>query len=226
MCFCFDALNPKCYSGSGVTFYDLISGASATAVVSGATLSIVNSHLRFVPGANTRNCYIPFTNGSVTVPTGSTGTWSWASYFEDQGNIDHPNIGKEAGSAWDGVNGFVFGTGYGTDGGRWGIGGTAYLPYANGGSAYATGVWQFWTVTFNGYATNGLKTYLNGTLNQQTTPSTYIIGSNSSNLHIGATNSRGGNWGGYMDLVQMWDRELTEQEVRENFLIFKGRFGL
>lgn len=226
MCFCFDALNPRCYSRTGTTFRDLVSGATATAVVSGATLGIVNNHLRFVPGANTRNCYIPFLSSSVRVPTGGTGSWSWASYFEDQGDIDHVNIGKETGGSWDGVNGFVFGTGYGTDGPRIGIGGTTYNTWLNGGSSYATNVWQFWTVTYYAGQTNGFKIYLNGALNYQTNSSNVNIGSNSNTLNIGATNNRGGNWGGYMDLVQIWERELSAAEVFQNFQIFRGRFGL
>lgn len=227
MCFCFDALNPKCYSGSGTSFKELISQTQTTAVVtSPATLSIENTHLRFVPGATTRTAYIPFNSSSVTVPTGWTGSWSWFQYFEDQGSIDHPNIGKETGSGWDGINGFVFGTGWGTDGPRWGIGGTAYTVYSASPTDYVNNIWQCWTVTYNGGTTNGLKTYLNGTLLDQRTPSNVAIGSNSNNLFIGATNSRGGNWGGYMDLVQMWQRELSASEVMSNFNIFRGRFGL
>lgn len=227
MCFCFDALNPKCYSGSGTTFKDLISQTNGTATVtSPATLGIVNSHLRFVPGATTRTAYVTFPNSSITVPTGWTGTWSWAQYFQDQGGIDHPNIGKEAGSIWDGINGFVFGTGWGLDGPRWGIGGTAYTVYTSSPIDYVENAWQIWTVTYNGGVANGLKTYTNGVLNYQQTPTATAIGSNANDLLIGATNSRGGNWGGYMDIVQMWDRELTAAEVAQNFNAIRGRFGL
>ena len=227
MCFCFDALNAKCYSGTGTTFRDLISGTSTTAVVtSPATLGIVNNHLRFVPGAATRRSYIPFPSANIRVPTGLTGTWSWASYFEDQGSVDHPNLGKETGDGWNGIGGFVFGTGWGLDGPRWGIGGTAYTVYTSSPIDYVNTTWQIWTVTYNGNATNGLKTYTNGVLNYQQTPTATTIGSNSNDLIIGATNVRGGNWGGYMDIVQMWDRELDASEVLQNFNTIKGRFGL
>lgn len=227
MCFCFDGMNPKCYSGSGSTFSELKTGTQATAVVtSPATLGIVNNHLRFVPGATTRTAYIPFDTNTITVPTGWVGTWSWFQFFEDQGNIDHLNFGKETGSGWDGVGGFVFGTGWGTDGPRWGIGGTAYTVYTSTSTDYVANIWQCWTVTYNGGATNGLKTYLNGVLADQRTPTNVPIGSNSNNLFIGTTNNRGGNWGGYLDLVQMWDRELSAGEVLTNFNVYRGRFGL
>lgn len=226
MCFCFDGLNTKCYQGSNI-FKDLISRTEATAVItSPATLNIQNNHLRFVPGQTTRTSYIPFNSTTITVPTGWTGSWSWFQYFEDQGSIDHPNFGKETGSGWDGINGFVFGTGWGTDGPRWGIGGTAYTVYSQTTTDYVANTWQCWTVTYNGGATNGLKTYLNGSLADQRTPTNVPIGSNSNNLFIGATNSRGGNWGGYMDVIQMWTRELSSEEVFNNFNIYRGRFGI
>lgn len=231
MCFCFDGLNPRCYSGSGTTFKELVSQATATASVSSpGTLGIVNNHLRFTnPTPGTRVAYIPFASADITVPTGQQGSWSWFQYFEDQGNVDHPNIGKETTGTWSGTNGFVFGTGWGTDGPRWGIGGTQYTLYTSTPTDYVPNIWQCWTVTYNGGSgnnANGLKTYLNGELLNQTTAVAATIGSNSNDLHVGATNSRSGNWGGYMDIVQMWDRELTAEEVYYNFTAFRGRFGL
>lgn len=230
----FDALNPKCYSGSGTSFTELVSGYTTTAVQNG-NLNIVGNHLRFTPGAATRTNYIPFPvdlfnpNNGVRVPTGSSATWSWFQYFEDQGSIDHPNIGWETGSGWDGADGFVFGTGWGTDGPRWGIGGTAYNYTSMASSArYATNVWQNYTVTFDGNLTNGVKTYLNGVLvNEQTAGTNKVIsGVNTNNLHIGSTNSRGGNWGGYMDIVLMWNETLDASDVYKVYNCYKNRFGL
>ena len=234
MCFCFDALNPKCYSGTGTTFKELITGTTATAVVStslGLDSSLGRPHLKFTPGATTRTAYIPFPvnlydGTGVVVPHGSTASWSWWQYFIDQGSIDHPNFGWETSSSWNGVDGFVFGTGFGLDGPRWGVAGTQYTVYTTATPDYQAGVWQNWTVTFNGNESNGLKTYLNGSLIDQRTPTTKVIEAedNSNNLHIGATNARGGNWGGYMDIIQMWNRPLSSDEVIRLYDIYKGRF--
>lgn len=228
--FYFDAVNTKCYSGSGTTFTDLVSGSSTTAIVTApATLGMVGGRLRFVPGETTRTAYIPFTSSSVIVPTGQQGTWMWFQYWEDQGNIDHVNIGKETGTNWDGINGFVFGTGWGTDGPRWGIGGTIYSVYIDTATDYVPNVWQCWAVTYNGGSgnnANGLRTYLNSTLIDSRTAVSATIGSNSNTLNIGATNNRGGNWGGYMDNVLMWNRELSATEILQNFNALKGRYGI
>lgn len=228
LCFYFDALNKKSYSGSGTSFTDLISRTSSTAVVT-SSLSIQNGSLRFVPGSTTRTAYIPFSNSSITVPTGQTGSWMWFQKWEDQGNIDHPNFGKETSGTWSGGNGFVFGTGWGTDGPRWGIGGTAYNVYENTTTDYVQNIWQCWAVTYNGGSgnnTNGLKTYLNGNLIDSRTAVAAAIGSNTNDLLIGATNVRGGNWGGYMDNVIMWTSELTANTVRQNFEALRGRYGI
>lgn len=227
MCFCFDGLNKKCYSGSGLVFKDLISGASATAVVGGSqSIGIVDGHLRFSSLAVNRAAYIPFASANINVPNGWHGSWSWFQYYQDSGEIDHPNFGKETGAGWDGVGGFVFGNGWSVDGPRWGIGGVAYGVYTATPTDYVANIWQCWTVTYNGAATNGLKTYLNGVLIDQRTPAAVPIGVSTAPLFIGATNNRGGNWNGNMDLVQMWRRELSAKEVRDNFNVYRGRFGL
>lgn len=225
MVFCFDALNPKCYSGTGTSFTDLITGTSATSV---ATTSLAMSsalgspHLRFTPGATTRTAYIPFNSSTLNLPRGSTLSLSIWSYFEDQGSIDHPMIGWETGSSWDGLNGFVVGTGWGTDGTRFAVAG-----YNPGYGGMENSKWIHWTITFSGYETNGLKLYKNAAVTIQGTPTTPTIGATNTNtLNIGATNSRGGNWGGYLDIVQIWDRTLSQTEVGTLYATQKVRFGL
>jgi len=229
--FAWDGMNRKCWDGTSSTHYDLIGGGSGTK--QGAnSLSIENSHISF-SGAGTRVCYIEFTNTNITVPTGNTGTWFWAHYFSDSGDFDHPNFGKETTNVWAGTDGFVFGTGYGTDGPRWGIGGTAYTVYSTTDTLtgdYRVNVWQMYCVTYNRNTTGGLKTYLLDSqgfrlVDSRTTPDS-AIGSNTNSLHIGATNSRGGNWNGYMDFLYMYNSELTSNEVLQNFNALRSRFNV
>ena len=226
MGFCFDALNPKCYSGSGTTFTDIVSGVSATAVVTTSLAldsTLGRPHLKFTPGATTRTACIPFPSANLTLPKATVGTWSFWSYFQDQGNIDHPNMGWETTGSWTGTNGWVFGTGWGTDGSRFGDNNNSF--YVSGG--YQNSVWQHWVITYQTNTTNGMKAYRNGSLYHQINTDTSMISpSNTNTFNIGATNSRGGNWGGYMDIVQIWDRVLTANEVGYLYDIQRGRFGL
>jgi len=234
--FAWNGVDPKCWDGSSDTHYDRVSGNTGTRTGSNSITKSAGTtatrHIKF-NGGGTRISYISFPSANITVPTGDEGTWIFANYFEDSGNIDHPNFGKETSNGWNGVNGFVFGTGYGTDGPRWGIGGTAYTVYGTtGGSTgdYRTNVWQVYAVTYTRNTVNGLKTYLldsNGQrLVDERTTSDAAIGSNSNALHIGSTNNRGGNWNGYMDFVYMWNRALTQEEVYQCYNAFKVRFDL
>lgn len=244
LCFSFDALNTHCYPGTGTTFTEMISGQTGTVQTAssgtvGLDSTLGSSHLKFTnPTPTTRVGYISFpvsitsNSGGVYVPQGSNATWNWWHYFQDAGNVDHPNFGWETGNGWDGDEGFVFGTGYGTDGPRWGIADAAYTVYATTGSTtgdYRTNEWQNYCVTFDGNATNGLKTYLNGSLVDERSVGSSnksIPATNTNNLFIGATNSRGGNWNGYMDIVQMYEATLTASDVKALHNAYKGRFGL
>jgi len=229
--FAWNGLDSNSWDGISTTHYDLISGNPGTKTGANA-ITKTNNHVYFTGGGN-RTAYVSFPSANITVPTGNEGTWMWASYFIDGGSFDHPNIGKETTGTWSGTNGFVFGTGWGTDGPRWGIAGTAYTVYNDVAAStgdYRENVWQIYTVTYTRNSSTGLQTYLsdsNGTrlCDQRTTPDS-AIGSNSNALHIGATNSRGGNWNGYMDFVYMWDRALTYEEVLQNYNATKTRFGL
>ena len=244
ICFSFDALNTKCYPGTGTTFTEMISGQTGTVqTASSGTVGLDNTlgenHLKFTnPTPTTRVGYISFpvsitsNSGGVSVPQGSNATWNWWHYFQAAGSVDHPNFGWETGNGWDGDEGFVFGTGHGTDGPRWGIADAAYAVYATTGSTtgdYRTNEWQNYCVTFDGNASNGVKTYLNGSLVDERnvgTSNKSIPATNTNNLFIGATNSRGGNWNGYMDIVQMYEATLTASDVKALHNAYKGRFGL
>ena len=244
ICFNFDALNTHCYPGTGTTFTEMISGQTGTVqTASGGTRALDStlgsSHLKFTNTNDVaRAAYISFpvsitsNSGGVYVPQGSNATWNWWHYFQDAGDVDHPNFGWETGNGWDGDEGFVFGTGYGTDGPRWGIADAAYTVYNETGSTtgdYRTNEWQNYCVTFNGNISNGVKTYLNGELVDERnvgTSNKVIPATNTNNLFIGATNSRGGNWNGYMDIVQMYEATLTASDVKVLYNAYKGRFGL
>jgi|11BtaG_2_1085332.scaffolds.fasta_scaffold04077_4 hypothetical protein len=241
--FNFDALNTKCYSGSGTTFTEIISGQTGTVNTAnsgtvGLDSTLGSSHLKFAnPNAATRTAYISFpvnitsNSGGVYVPQGPHATWNWWHYFQDAGNVDHPNFGWETAGSWDGDEGFVFGTGYDTDGPRWGIDDGGYTVYATTGPTtgdYRTNEWQNYCVTFDGLISNGLKTYLNGVLvderNIAGATNKSIPATNTNNLHVGATNSRGGNWNGYMDIIQMYETTLSASQVKALYNAFKGRF--
>lgn len=232
LCFCWDGINHKVWNGSSSSHIELLSRNSGTKGGDNA-LSITSNHVRWTGGGN-RVCTIQFSNSDITVPTGNNGTWLWTQNLSDSGNIDHPNFGKETGSDWDGDDGFVFGTGWGTDGPRWGIADTAHAVYSSVTSTtgdYRTGVWQIYCVTYQrNISDKGIISYLHDSNGQRQinarTSSDVAIGSNTNDLYIGATNSRGGNWNGDMDSVYMWNRTLTATEVYRTMNAIKSKYGL
>ena len=224
-CFVWDGTNIKCWNRSGTTHYDLITRSSGT--FSGAgSLTYSGGHVVFAPNpiASTNSAVIQFNPSSLKLPTGMAGTWSWWYYYTSSQSIDAPKVGHETGSAWDGVGGFVFGTGWGNDGLRMGVGGTAIYVPGVGGPSYLYNTWQQITVTY--IQSGAWIQYNNGVPVYTTTAPNNLIGTNSNNLVIGGTNNRGGNWRGSMDMVQMWDRALSSAEVLQNFNATKGRFGI
>lgn len=222
--FAWDGTNNRCWDGVSLTHYDLVTRGSGTKLGVG-TITRVSNHTLFTPSpaVSTNTAIISFPSANVTVPTGSAGSWSWWYYYTSSQSIDAPNFGKETGGAWDGQNGFVFGNGWGTDGLRMGIGGTVYNVYSSG-TTYKLNTWEQYTVTYK--QNSAAKVYLNGNLFFTSSNPTSIIGYNSNDLIIGGTNSRGGNWRGNMDIVQMWNKELSAAEVSQNFNALRGRFSI
>jgi hypothetical protein len=222
--FVWDGLNPRCWNGSSLTHYDIITGGEGTKLGAG-TITKVSNHIVFAPNPviSTNTAIVSFPSANINVPTGTEGSWSWWYYYTSSQAIDAPNFGKETSSNWDGQNGFVFGNGWGTDGLRMGIGGVAYEVY-NSGTTYKLNTWEHYTVTYK--KNSAAKVYLNGSLFYTVSNPTQNIGFNSNNLIIGGTNNRGGNWRGSMDVVQMWNRELSAPEIVQNFNALRGRYGV
>jgi hypothetical protein len=223
--FLWDGMNNKSWNGSSSTHTDLV--GRGTGSFSGAgTLTRSNSHVLFTPNptASTNTATVVFPSANITVPTGDVGSWSWWHNYTINASADAPNISKETGNSWTGLNGFVMGTGYATDGLRLGIGGVDYYLPNLSGRYYAYNVWENYCVTFE--KNSSVKVYVNGSLVHTVSNPTQSIGSNSNGLYLGGTNARGGNWRGYMDIVAMWNKALTINEVKQNYDALKGRFGL
>jgi hypothetical protein len=222
--FNWDGTNPRSWNGVSDTHYDIISGGAGTKQGVG-TITRVSNRVLFSPSPllSTNTAIISFPSASINVPTETEGSWSWWYFYTTSTSIDAPNFGKETSSNWDGQNGFVFGTGWGTDGLRMGIGGVTYDVF-NSGTTYKFNTWEHYTVTYK--QNSAVKVYLNGNLFYTVSNPTQRIGFNNNNLIIGGTNIRGGNWRGNMDIVQMWNRELSSLEAQQNFNALRGRYGV
>jgi hypothetical protein len=219
---------------TGASQRELISGATGTK--GGANpLTRTGNYAEFdnVTTTGGRTCYVSFPDADVTVPTGDTATWALACTTIDAGSVDHPVFGKEASNGWDGVDGVVFGTGWGTDGPRIGIGGQywSYSTLALNSSAtgrwLTTGEWMIWVFTYTRNSASGFNIWRNtpsyGIQELATASTTNVaIGSNTNTMNVGATNIRSGNHNGKIGCLYAWDTVLSDAEIT-NLLTHLGQ---
>jgi hypothetical protein len=95
---------------------------------------------------------------------------------------------------------------------------------------YTTGVWNHWIITVDkNDTTNPIKIYVNGTLYTQGNTS-----ADASNLSVGAYKSAIGYkvsapseyFNGEIDIVRIYNKVLTSNEVKSNFNSIRGKYNL
>jgi hypothetical protein len=95
---------------------------------------------------------------------------------------------------------------------------------------YTTGVWNHWIITVDkNDTTNPIKIYVNGTLYTQGNSS-----AGASNLSVGGYKSAIGYkvsvpseyFNGEIDIVRIYNKVLTAEEVKKNFHGIKGKYNL
>lgn len=95
---------------------------------------------------------------------------------------------------------------------------------------YTTGVWNHWIITVDkNDTTNPIKIYVNGTLHTQGNTS-----AGASNLSVGAYKSAIGYkvsapseyFNGEIDIVRIYNKVLTSNEVKSNFNSIRGKYNL
>jgi hypothetical protein len=223
--FFWDGGNDKSWNGTETDHIDLISSVTGNKIGAG-TLERDNNRNCFWTRNGTRTCYLSFDYNLIDVPNGNEGSWIFiCNFIKGAENADHPIVSKTTSSGWDGAGGFVIGTGWGTDGLRIGIGGSGVTL-----SNIRSNNWQIFCVTYKRNETNGLKVFILDSLgyriSNQIDTGDLGIGTSNQNLLIGAANLRGGNWNGGLNMVQIYNRALSESEIRQNFQATRGRYGI
>jgi hypothetical protein len=201
-----DAADANSYSGTGTTWYDLIlPQQNITLVNSPSYTSGTPSYFTF-NGTNQRGTG---TGTGVVPQTAYTKSmWFYLNAYQDN-NLVSSDIGGH----------FIF---FGPGTGRiycghsnWGN----YLAYPSA-STYNLNTWYYIALTFN--TTDGMKLYLNGTLD-----STYTA---NKSAHTGDGSTNIGTFGGSNLLngrigkVYCYDRALTASEVLQNYNSDKAHF--
>jgi len=238
-----DAVNPKCYSGSGTTAYDSISGTSlslnngasysspgfafdgtndglkASAVISGMDFQFTDefSLEAVVKVKETGSGYIINNRGATN------GTQNYRGWF-----LSH--IGSSPDTIIKGGLGFHDGA-------------YQWLSTASSAADFTNIVYNKWCHVVYSYGGNGLnaKLYLNGVDSSDSNPNdnnstiydsaneALAIPYNSDNLiSIGVDSYDDSTYAAYADIAitRVYNVALTEAEIKKNFNAVRGRFGL
>jgi hypothetical protein len=216
-----DAGNTSSYPGSGTTWFDLSGNNRNATLVNNPTFSTNHFVL------NGTNQYIPVgtiseSNTSLVTITGffrrgTSNTWNGALFgfgIADTSTQDIYFWGSES------QKHFGFNT---WDGDSWG-----YNNSTNAGEAM-DGNWRHITAVFNRNNITQSKLYVDGVQKSlsQVRGST-LNRTISTNFGIGLNGWNTGNqlFNGSISTLQMYNRELTANEIQQNFNAEKSRFGL
>lgn len=203
---CLDAGNPRSYSGSGSTWYD-ISGNKNHATLTSTYAYTSGSHFKFsAGGVATTPAFNGLTNQmSLEVVYRSNSSDSFSTYGRI---LDWNDTTISLGSS----NTYQLRSWINIGGGRTG----EFIINGIG----QDNLWHHLILFSNGSA-GGL--YHNGQLVSSTSVSGNL--ENSSN-YLTISNGDSYQFNGDIALVRMYSRGLTEQEIQKNFYATKGRFNL
>jgi hypothetical protein len=210
-----DTNNVTSYPGSGTVWYDLsgngnnatlqtsdniiASGSGYNVLTTGPSGIVVNTAVN-LPQSYTKSLWIYFTSAPTTngnlMSSGNGGTG--LHYFWGNGSSQFFSAGHDAGS---GVVGYITDT-----------------------VAYTTGVWINYVLTYDNSSTT-MKMYHNGVLSATTTNG----GMNWSGGNMVSIGDFEGSYNinnAYIDVVLVYNRAITSEEVMQNYSVVKGRYGV
>ena len=221
-----DAGNTKSYPGSGTTWTDL-SGQGNDGTITGATFNS-DGYFDF-DGVNddvidTGTSFLK-TNDNVTLE---------AFFNHDSNSGSHFFLYEGEGDGFGGgvefhlyVAGGYLASWFTTSSGDFALGGSSVSA-----SAITAGEWNHAAVTYSNISTASgasSKLYLNGVEIDSGSGATVNIASMpTSNLLIGKpySTSLGRRYNGQVAAVKVYNRALTDTEVKQNFNALRGRFGI
>lgn len=222
-----DSSNATSWPGSGTTWYDLSGLGYNATLYSSPTATNGIMHFtaasgQYAQGPNlgtnltswTACIWCRFTSLNsnagdeqifTNVFTGTPNTVNYSlGFFED--NKVHAGIFDASGTLWHETPGTVGGTGLST----------------GGGYTVSTGTWYHLSASYNGTT---LKFYVNGTLNSSLsyTGGTYV---STQGYRVARRWDNANYVDGDIPVIMMYNRQLTDVEVAQNFNAQRSRYGI
>jgi len=222
--FCYDAANPKSYSGSGTTVYDVIQNIAAT-VTNGATFSTNNAGYFDFDGSDDY-----FQVGDTPLVDNLTGDATWELLFKSDNRDNRCNIYNKSyhgtGTITNETSGSMtlyFGDGADAS--------TNYYGSTGAGVHFnVDNVWHHYIVVRD-FTNTQQRHYKNGTLLSTdtsfvSTNSEVITAAEAATHNITIGKGYAGHFNGQVALVKIYDTALTTAEVVQSFNNIRGRVGL
>lgn len=211
---CLDAANPRSYSGSGTSWYDVSGNNNTGTLVNSPTYNSSNLGSIVFDGVDDN---VNAGNGS-TLNMG-TGDFSVESYFKATGSSTYRII-LQKGNPGVGAN-----RGYrlrieADNTIQMTVTGDAEYVASTSAISYNT-----WYQVLGTKDSSGLKIYLNGTLSGT---GTSPAGTTTSSDNFTIARQDQGNWpfSGNISMVKVYNRSLTATEVSQNFNAIRGRYSI
>jgi hypothetical protein len=215
-----DAANPKSYTSGSTNWFSLGNPTLSGSLINGPTFDSQNGGSIVFDGVNDHvNC------GTTNIIPGSYTVSTWIKYTPKVGTAVYfgrsnaaPNFDQTAILGWTNIGDKFFVSGKTVGGSYIGIT-SSFSP--------STSIIYNVVGTFN-TASTVLNLYINGVLNNtRIIGSLYITGSNLINQVGCSDGTAPGNFtqGNIYD-VKIYNRELSAQEITQNYNATKGRFGL
>lgn len=213
-----DAANAKSYPGSGTSCTDLSINRNTGTLSGGVGFSTDNSGIFVFDGVDDVINFgdLDLISGAFSVNTWFKGdTTQTDNYVTIVSKDDAGNFGHFAMTSDSGENYVRFGFN-GTNGQKE----VANASYTD----YKANTWVNYCGTWDGSTT--LKLYRNTTVIDTNSSATGTLIANNNNLLIGDRTAADGFFGGDIAIVHIYTKELSAQEVLQNYNAVKGRFGL
>ena len=209
-----DASNLTSYPGSGSSWNDLSGNGNTTTLVNNPTFSTdVGGSIIFDGSNDYANVPVPTVNSFNTITV--SGWIKWLSLGNDM------FLGMSTYDVWTQSNTLGFNNGASN---------VIGINAATVSSLGLLGNWKYYTFIMNKtglLSTN--KIYINGT---STGPLTAVVANDgnipgfNTNIRLASWNNGGFNGNLQYANLQVYNRELTAQEVMQNYLAMKSKFGL
>lgn len=229
---CLDSANMKSYTGTGTTWTDLTQNGNNATLVNGVGYNSSNSGSMVFDGSNDYARISNFSSDSNLAL--SVFCWVYPISLTSQlyeGNylnwlINKRNTTSPNSNSWQfSVSNSYPSVGF-WDNSNISIGPSGQNLPQNSVSTLQLNKWQCVGFTTSGVNGGFLNTYINNNLNFSGTL-TGNRGIQTKPIDIGKAGwSDSFYWNGRISIVQIYNRALSEQEIRQNFNAYRGRFGI